>query len=287
VRQWGPPLAIDTFIGQMEHASEGQKAFLMGQHSTHGWWYFFPVAIALKSTPAELLMIGLVVFLACRPGTWRDPARRLWLVSIAVLLGAGMCSSLNIGHRYMLPIYPLVALIVADWLGEKAAGRPSRAIASGMLLLAWQAVSIAGIAPHYLAYFNTLRGGPSQGYHYLVDSSLDWGQDLPGLRRELEARNYHRVALCYFGTANALAYNLRSADWLERDDSVAMDCDWLAISATALQGAYGGDTDLLDRFRDLPSVQVGYSIFLYDLKDPRIRAVWNDVRHPASRREGP
>jgi hypothetical protein len=279
VRQWGPPLAIDSFVGQMEHASVGQQAFLMGQHSSRGWWYFFPVAIALKSTPAELLMMGLVVLLAARPGTWRDPARRLWLGSIVVLLGAGMCSSLNIGHRYMLPIYPLVVLIVADWLGEKADRRPLRAIALGVVLLVWQLVSIVGIAPHYLAYFNTFRGGPSQGYRYLVDSSLDWGQDLPGLRRELEAHHYRRVALCYFGTANAQAYNLRVTGWEERDDSVANECDWLAISATAMQGTYGGPIDLYDRLRNLPSTQVGYSIFLYDLKDPGIRAVWDAIRH--------
>ena len=213
VRRSGMPLAIDTFVGQVGHASQGHDAFLMGRHSFHGWWYFFPVAIALKSTPAELLMLGLVALLACRPSTWRDPSRRLWCGSIAALLGSGMASSLNIGHRYMLLIYPLAALVVADRLGEGWPRHRWRSIALGASLLAWQAISAVGIAPHYLGYFNSFCGGPSRGYLYLVDSSLDWGQDLPSLRRELEARDYRRVALCYFGTARPFAYGLRAAGW--------------------------------------------------------------------------
>jgi Dolichyl-phosphate-mannose-protein mannosyltransferase len=280
IRQWGGPLALDTLAGQIDHASTGHQAFLMGRYSFRGWWYFFPVAIALKSTPAELAMMGVVGVLACRPANWRDPARRLWLVTIAVMLGAGMYSSINIGHRYMLLIYPLVALVVADRLGELAVGRPARAIALGASLLAWQGVSAWGIAPHYLSYFNSFCGGPTEGYRYLVDSSLDWGQDLPSLRRELEARGYRQVALCYFGTARPRIYGIRFADWQTRDEAVAAACDWLAVSATALQGAYGGSSELSRRLEGLSSARAGYSILLYDLKDPRVRAVWDDLRRP-------
>jgi hypothetical protein len=189
-----------------------------------------------------------------------------------------MASALNIGHRYMLPIYPLAILLAADRLGEGAARRPGRVAAVGVALLAGQAVSAAGIAPHYLGYFNVLCGGPSRGYRYLVDSSLDWGQDLPALRRELEARGYRKVALCYFGTARPSSYGLRSMDWMAPGDPVASGCDWLAISATALQGAYTGSSELFDRFGALPSARAGYSIFLYDLTDPRVREALDAVR---------
>jgi hypothetical protein len=153
-------------------------------------------------------------------------------------------------------------------------------ISAGVLLLAWQAVSVAGIAPHYLSYFNALCGGPYQGYRYLVDSSLDWGQDLPSLRRELEARGYHQVALGYFGMARPYVYGLRSVEWAPLDEPTASACDWLAVSATALQGPYGNLPRLIERFGDLPSSRAGYTIFLYDLKDPRVRAAWDAVRHP-------
>ncbi len=280
VRRSGMPLSIDTFIGQMNHASTGHGAFLMGMHSFHGWWYFFPVAIAVKSTPAELLAIALVVFLGFRRETWRDPARRLWLGSIVVLLGLGMSSSINIGQRYMLLIYPLIALLAADGLGEVAGRRrPGRVITLGAALVAWQAISIMGVSPHYLSYFNSFCGGPMEGHRYLVDSSLDWGQDLPSLRRELEARNYRKVALCYFGTAHADIYGLRSVNWTNSGPEAA-DCDWLALSATVMQGAYGTTSDLYHRFEGLPSARAGYSIFLYDLKDPRVRAALDKIRFP-------
>jgi 4-amino-4-deoxy-L-arabinose transferase-like glycosyltransferase len=281
VRRLKPPLAIDTFMGQLNHATTGHSAFLMGRHSYGGWWYFFPVAVALKSTPAELVMIGLAVFLALRPRQWFDPARRLWLLSLVVMAGLGVYSSLNIGHRYMLIVYPLIALLGADWTGELAQSRPVLCAAVGGLLLAWQGVSAVWIAPHYLSYFNSLCGGPAEGYRYLVDSSLDWGQDLPSLRRELEARGYRKVALCYFGTAKPWAYGLRSMDWMSFDDPIA-GCDWLAVSATALQGVYGGSFDLIDRFGPLPSVRAGYSIFMYDLNDPRVRSAYLGLRSGSS-----
>jgi 4-amino-4-deoxy-L-arabinose transferase-like glycosyltransferase len=278
VRQWGPPLALDTLAGQLDHASMGHSAFLMGKYSAHGWWYFFPVAIALKSTPAELVALGLVVALACRRSTWRDPARRLWLVTMASMLGSGMSSSINIGQRYMILIYPLSMILVGDWLGELGVRRPARALAVGAALLVWQGVSAWGIAPHYLSYFNSFGGGPTEGYRSLVDSSLDWGQDLPSLRRELEARHYHQVALCYFGTANAQTYGIRSVDWRPHNPDVAAACDWLAISATSLQGVYGGDNAMAKRLDGLATGRAGYSIFLYDLKDPRVRTIWDELR---------
>jgi 4-amino-4-deoxy-L-arabinose transferase-like glycosyltransferase len=278
-RHLRPPLAIDTFIGQMNHAARGHAAFLMGRHAFRGWWYFFPVAIGVKSTPAELLMIGLTLFLAFRKRNWTDPTRRLWLSTAGFMLLAGVCSSLNIGHRYMLLIYPLIVLISLDWLGEHAGRFSRRVMASGVLLLAWQGLCVAGIAPHYLAYFNSFCGGPSQGYRYLVDSSLDWGQDLPSLRRELEARGYRRVGLTYFGTANPSAYGLRSVGWTSLDKSAISECDWLAISATSLQRVYGSNGSNTEVFEALPSIKVGYSIFLYDLKDSRVRKAWDGI-HP-------
>ena len=279
VRRLGPPLAYDTFIGQLDHAANGHAAFLMGQHARHGWWYFFPVAIVIKSTPVELALIGLALGLAVRPATWRDPARRLWLLGAGILLAAGMASSINIGHRYMLLIYPLVILVGADWLGALATRHARRAVALGVALLAGQAASAVMVAPHYLAYFNGFIGGPMEGYRYLVDSSLDWGQDLPALRRELEARHYHQVALGYFGTAQSRTYGLRAVEFTPGDDAVAAATDWLAISATSLMGAYGDSSSLYERFKGFPSARAGYSIFLYDLSNPAIRASWDELRH--------
>ena len=272
-RRLRPPLPIDTLVGQIDHASVGHPAFFMGEHSYQGWWSFFPVALAIKSTPAELIVFAAAASVALRRSSWRDPARRLWMVAFGSLLGLGLASKLNIGQRYMLFLYPLAALLAADRLGEilAAGGRRARPAACfAAVLLAWQAWSAASIAPHYLSYFNSFCGGPMQGYRYLVDSSLDWGQDLPALRKALEARGYHRVAVGYFGTGNGDVQGIRSKDWMSPGDLREAGCDWLAISATVYQGAYGGVNGFSERFETLPSARAGYSIFLYDLRDPKV-----------------
>ena len=75
-----------------------------------------------------------------------------------------------------------------------------------LILVAWHALESVNIRPNYLAYFNQLAGGPSQGYKHLADSSLDWGQDLPALKKWLDGQGLQQpggsgVYLSYFGTA--------------------------------------------------------------------------------------
>ncbi len=38
------------------------------------------------------------------------------------------------------------------------------------------------IFPYEIAFFNELTGGPQNGYRYLIDSNLDWGQGYKALR---------------------------------------------------------------------------------------------------------
>ena len=61
----------------------------------------------------------------------------------------------------------------------------------------------ASIHPDYLAYFNWASGGPDRGSEHLIDSNLDWGQDLVKLDRWLRAnRPGRKVGLAYFGQIN-------------------------------------------------------------------------------------
>src|SRR5206468_11204129 len=67
------------------------------------------------------------------------------------------------------------------------------------------------VYPHYLAYFNELAGGPRNGYKRLVDSNLDWGQDLKGLKRWADEKRLdatHPLYLSYFGTADPRYYQI-------------------------------------------------------------------------------
>ncbi len=56
-----------------------------------------------------------------------------------------------------------------------------------LCLFAWSATSSLAVYPHSMSYFNEAVGGPEHGGEYLLDSNIDWGQDLLYLKRWLEA----------------------------------------------------------------------------------------------------
>jgi hypothetical protein len=53
--------------------------------------------------------------------------------------------------------------------------------------LLWSIASSLGVYPHSLSYFNELVGGPANGHAHLLDSNIDWGQDLLLLKEWLDA----------------------------------------------------------------------------------------------------
>jgi hypothetical protein len=138
---------------------------------------------------------------------------------------------------------------------------------------------LIGIHPHYLAYFNELIGGPDNGYRYLVDSNLDWGQDLKGLGLYMRERNIEKVHLSYFGAADPHNYGIRYEwmpsyylpnDYLNDKGQITPfripDSGIVAISATNLQNLYFTDKTFYDWLKRYDPVEkIGYSIFIYDL----------------------
>ncbi len=183
------------------HFAAGRPAFFMGEYGTTGWTAFFPVGFALKTTLPALALLALAAGALVRTGTRRRWYRLAPLVVFIAIYGAVMLTSrLNIGVRHLLPLYP-VLYILAGAVGRLP--RPRWLGAGIALLLGWHAGASLAIRPDYLAYFNPLLGGPAHGYEHFVDSSLDWGQDLPGLKRWLDAHAAgEKVFLSYFGSGS-------------------------------------------------------------------------------------
>ncbi len=233
--------------------AEARAAFLNGEHGISGWWWFFPYAFVVKSTLAELLALGGVVGIGI--AAWRragsDARTRLrampagvvpLLAFVGVYAAFSVTSNLNIGHRHLLPVYP-VLFILAGGLVAHGAARWRQGLAIAVLTLA--AVEAARIHPHPLAYFNALVGGPTQGWRQLVDSSLDWGQDAPALGEWLARERRPGEAVYYniFGQRRAAAYGITGTEiapayaevprrWVEWGDGI------YAVSATMLQDVY-------------------------------------------------
>lgn len=245
-----------------------RSAFLNGEYSTTGWVSFFPWTFALKTTLPLLAAIGCVGLLAVAHGR-RSPAAfraRLYVVTPLIVLFAvywaiSLASHLNIGHRHILPTYPVLFIaagVLARWI---LPFRPGRWIVG--VLLAGQALEATVIAPHFLAYFNALGGGPAQGHRHLVDSSLDWGQDLPGLKRWLDAHaGPAPVFLSYFGLGEPDYYDIRARrlpfvnGFKIPQPYVRLEPGIYAISATTLSHVYSSirgpwTVDLEKEYQDL------------------------------------
>jgi 4-amino-4-deoxy-L-arabinose transferase-like glycosyltransferase len=267
-----PDAFVFGFLRFFKH-SEPRPAFLLGRVSSEGWWYFFPVTFLLKTPVPLLALLGIA---AATRRVHRRPWREelvLWL-PVGIYAAVAVVRALNIGHRHLLPIYPFLFVAagrVADWAFSPPAPRGRALLVSA--LCGWHAASTALIHPHYLAYVNELGGGPGNGYRLFADSSLDWGQDLKGLKGYLGRRGIGYVKLSYFGTADPAYYeipgDLLPSHMLPPPRVTAREVrpgDLLAVSATNLQGVYlpPEDQPLMARLREAkPIDNVGYSILIY------------------------
>ncbi len=200
----------------VERHSRFRFAYFAGDWRGDGWPAFFPVAYLLKSTPAELalhLIAGAGLLTALRRTRGRRHLYRCLplAIGLGVYAGFAIASGLNIGHRHLLPCYALGAILAGATCAP--AGQTGRRLRLGLVftLLGFHLVSSLAIRPHYLAYFNRLAGGPEGGHRYLVDSSLDWGQNLPALADWLRANPSRApLLLAYFGTDDPTAYDIQA-----------------------------------------------------------------------------
>ncbi len=192
----------------------GYPVFLDGELGRASRWDYYLVALAYKVPEGTLALVALSV--VARIATRR--ARRPFADEAAVLLPPlailGLMSfgtNITIGLRYVLPIFPFVFVAVGrlvPWAdGLK---RPAIVWIPIGLGLAATAAATATIHPHYLAYFNLASGGPVRGSDHLIDSNLDWGQDLVGLREWARAHPEEGpIGLAYFGQVNPRIFERR------------------------------------------------------------------------------
>ena len=202
------------------YASEERGAFLNGEYSNTGWIQFFPYSFLVKTPLSQLAAFALAGFATLL--VWRRAGRAAWarvrgdfyrvtplVVLFAVYWIFSLTTHLNIGHRHILPTYPVLFIGAGLLLRTRA---PHWLAVLGVALALGNAVESASVRPSYLAYFNAFAGGPANGWRHLVDSSLDWGQDLPGLATWLhhEARPGEPVYVSYAGSGDVAYEGIRA-----------------------------------------------------------------------------
>jgi 4-amino-4-deoxy-L-arabinose transferase-like glycosyltransferase len=195
--------------------------FLLGQFSFVGWWYYYPVVFFLKTTLAALLLactLGLLclkkIFFPSAEQGEKNKKTRFTVISIILFLllfmGISMMSKIDLGVRYILPIYPFFYVLIAigSYRVVTTSSHIYRRYIIGTILvfLFWHSISSIVSYPGYLGYFNEIIGNNRRADTYVVDSNLDWGQDLRRLTNWVEEHQISKIHIDYFGGGDPSYY---------------------------------------------------------------------------------
>jgi len=255
-----------------DYLKEPLPGYLFGQFSKFGWWYYFPVAFLAK-TPLPVMVLLVVSLIH----TWRA---RSWLKDLTLIVAplllflSLLFSPHALGYRYLLPILPFIFVYSADVMKAALKSRWSQ-IAIG-LLMAWQIVGTLRYYPYYLTFFNEIVGGPDRGRYILIDSNLDWGQDLPALKQYVDEQQIDHLKFSYAGATPPTVYGLNTealppvypamrdqgAWWLHTFYPADPPPGRYAISVNPLMGEPVNYVQFRER---PPDAVIGNSIYVYTI----------------------
>ncbi len=247
-----------------EHNRSGHLNYFLGRVSEQGDWRYFPVAFLVKS-PLSLFALWLAAIAWIRGVPWTRAHTALGL-ACAAFFGFCVSSNMNLGVRYLFPVYPLLIVLGASAAAAAVRSKAGLACLAGVLAL--HSIEVARIHPYYPAFFNAAAGGPETGPRYLLDSNIDWGQDLDRFIRYCQSLGIDHAGLTYFGSASLSHTPVRidpvPASWetwkTESYDGV------VASSVTPLYGLYVPWDELTWLRKRPPTAKIGYSIYVWDLR---------------------
>jgi 4-amino-4-deoxy-L-arabinose transferase-like glycosyltransferase len=253
------PLPAPAFFagisGLRKIDKEGFQTFLCGRSGTTGWWWYFPFALTLKTTIGALMLFVSGVWFALRDRALRGTYAEWSLAALAIVIVA-MPSTLDLGIRYILPLYvPFAIAAAATVLAMFRASRATAVIAVALLVCHLGASALAH--PDYFPYFNAFAGrDPSR---YLVDSNVDWGQDILRLRGVLRRQHADSLSASLMGPADYVALAFPPVYPL---NPWTRSHGWVAVSDHSYQmtKTQGGWLWLPDTYQ-----RVGKSIRLYHI----------------------
>ncbi len=261
-------------IGLFWSAGDRPPIYLLGTVRHTADPLYFLIALAVK-VPIGFQVLFLAAAFYCLKK--RDTLSMFLLFPPVLYIALASLSGHQLGIRLILPALPFAALMAA-----RMAHHWHR---FALIAAALGAAESLAYYPHGISFFNLLAGGPGNGLHYLADSNLDWGQDLPALREWATRNNAKNFRLSYFGADTPWRH------FTDRD-IVATPPPWnealvkgrkvlepepaiYAVSATLLPGHFFKPAyeDYFRFFRNrTPSARAGWSIYIYDLRnDPAVK----------------
>ncbi len=284
------PLPFPSFFsGAAWHfvAGEGKVSFLNGEAFTGVRPAFIPVVLLAK-TPIAFMLLAVLGMVACaRRKSQASRLALLLLLAVSAVWVVFFSFSVNSGVAHVMPVYAFLAILAGASASGFSRGSRVNPVLSIFVfaMLLWSVFSALLIAPHYLAYFNELAGGPGRGHAVLGVPNFDWGQDLVSLKEYMEKNRIGSVKLSYFGTADPFYYGV-SYEYLASPRFQPWDSDYvpivpesyvepcgratgvIAVSATNYHGIFLNNKSCYAWLRDYePVAKVGHTIFIYSIPE--------------------
>ncbi|PIZ01111.1 hypothetical protein COY62_00250 [bacterium (Candidatus Howlettbacteria) CG_4_10_14_0_8_um_filter_40_9] len=279
------------------HVMGGHRVFFMG-NVANGFRPYYIIAFLIKTAIPTLIFLFSMLFLMFRKNIKErnlDYDKLYLLIPFAVFYGMALQGSINLGIRYLLPVFPFIFVFVSDFankvdlsslssfwrrLGvqdqkgeDSGQARMTAAVGSALfiVLLVWYALGSLNTYPHYLAYFNESIGGPKNGAKYITDSNIDWGQDLKRLAKYVDDNKINSIAIDYFGSGRPSYYIPSSRQW---KGEMGKPQGYFAISASTYSQVTGKFKDTGEDVNpgyiwlrdEKPVANIGYSILVFNVK---------------------
>jgi len=250
-------------------------SYLRGEMRIGGWWNYYLYGLLVKVPLGTWLIAGcalLAAGVAWKAQQSLPAVEFLWLMAPALGLLLLISSQTGFSRyvRYVIPCLPFCFVLLGGcWsrvVWERARG-VTLVTGAGLLCTVWASLSVY---PHSLSFFNRIAGGPLQGHWFLLDSNVDWGQDLYFLKSWMNEHLQSRpLTLAYAGVADPGLFDLDVQPFSDRDilRSETIPPGWYAISVNHLHG-YDSAPMACSRFLPLkPTARAGYSILIYHIPE--------------------
>lgn len=276
----------------------GNTAYFMGEIRNWAWPQYFPVVYFIKEPLAFWGLLAIVILItiaqvqslrlkaqwatglywikSCTNWSRNNFDKFFMLAWIALYWFISIRSNLNIGVRHLMPVYGFTFILLSGALVKIASSLDRKKLFAFYFLLftllGWYLYENLSVYPYYLTYFNQVAGGPSGGYRYVVDSNLDWGQDLKRLADWVKENNVKKISLDYFGWSDQSYYLKDNFVWISvgryknTDDFLKENPEggYLAVSVSYYMGSREKPETAyawLDNYK--PITVIGNSIFVW------------------------
>lgn len=270
----------------------GNTTYFFGQVTNQSFREYFPIVFLIKEPLPILIFLlsamAIAIYFVLR-NNLADFPRHIWknvqnylnkhiaetamLLFIALYAYVSITGNLNIGFRHLFPILPFMYILISKeivflWIKLRGNMKKIYSVVIGVLLC-WLVAETAFAYPYYLAYFNETIGGSKNGYKYVTDSNVDWGQELKRLKIFIDENKIDKIRVDYFGGGDVGYYlGNKAIIWHAH---MGQEPGWYAISATFLQNSLyykitEGEPDYQWLREREPFAVVGNSILVYKIE---------------------